>query len=96
MKAISCESDIDGNYFNIYPNPAKDKLAINVVVTESDNYKVLIYSSDGRLVHDYQSYFQIGSNINEISLSQLSAGFYNVVLINQKGTKISERLVIQK
>ena len=93
---VSC-GDINGsNYFNIYPNPAKESFTLNAVVTDRETYEFRIFNNTGKMVYDEQLNLAVGSNNHFVNIAHLSSGFYNVVLLNKEGKVISERLLIQK
>ncbi|MEA3448787.1 MAG: T9SS type A sorting domain-containing protein, partial [Bacteroidota bacterium] len=64
--------------FSIYPNPAKDILYVTTSYTKGE---ISIYDINGKLIQK-QAIF---NNNGEISVSNLSAGTYTVVLTNKNG-----------
>ncbi|MBI4647292.1 MAG: T9SS type A sorting domain-containing protein [Bacteroidia bacterium] len=67
---------------NIYPNPASDKLYIDIPFFK--NSKVEIISFDGQLL---QSNYLV-SPITQIDLKNLARGIYEIQIINEKGFAI--------
>lgn len=100
--------DFDGNYdyskevavrrFSddevvIYPNPAKDFVKISYAVEVGEDVRVQIYGIDGKIVMDKTSTSKSNNTmIDQIDLSQLEAGVYNITLTLGNKT-IHEKIV---
>ncbi len=63
--------------FEVYPNPASDKLTITAKEALSDEYSVKIMNETGRTLISRQSLFQTSADIN---ISDLSPGMYFVII----------------
>lgn len=74
--------------FNMYPNPANDKLSIEAPMSEKQ--EVFVYNVNGQLVLSKKI-----SGIAEIDLGPVSEGVYNVTVKNEDGMS-SKRLVVVK
>ncbi len=83
-------SSIAGNiHFNIYPNPSKGNVKMNIdgIMKESI---LEIWNIDGRLLQT----FKVSNGSNDINLSKLPHGIYHTVLISGE-TTLSRRLIIR-
>ncbi|MBW6490843.1 MAG: Omp28-related outer membrane protein [Lentimicrobium sp.] len=82
------------HYENIktYPNPAKDKLFINLGNIQSDVYKILLINSIGELVYSSEGR-ELSSRIIEIPTLKFNAGLYNLNLYTKQGV-IQKKIVI--
>jgi hypothetical protein len=68
----------DGNEnkeINLYPNPVKDKLTINLGENPEENFTIGIYDIMGRKVY-MEEKMEINSSSIEINLSALPSGYY--------------------
>ncbi|MCP4439365.1 MAG: T9SS type A sorting domain-containing protein [Aureispira sp.] len=64
---------------NIYPNPAKQILHVDV--TGLENHSIIIYDISGKMVLEH-------SNANQkelINIQELSAGVYNIKIVSEQG-----------
>lgn len=66
--------NISDSWFNIYPNPATDKVTVTTGNIR-EQYKVSLYSCDGRLL--MQTHF---SGSGDIDISGLNNGLYTLVI----------------
>ena len=66
----------------IYPNPAQNKLYINIPEHENID-EVVIYSNSGRSIK--KSVLRADANLAEIDISDLMNGFYSVSIKTEKG-----------
>jgi hypothetical protein len=60
---------------NLYPNPVKDKLTINLGENTEENFTIGIYDIMGRKVY-VEEKMEINSSSIEINLSALPSGYY--------------------
>ncbi len=79
----SIKTNIENPKFNIYPNPAKDKISINI---DSNNFKLSIFSVTGKKI--------ISSKSKNVNVSGLSKGCYIVELNNNNNIK-RKKLIIK-
>ncbi|MCW3128412.1 MAG: hypothetical protein JWO03_4070 [Bacteroidetes bacterium] len=75
---------------SVYPNPANDKLYIQLSETGSADMNV--YDVEGRLMMNKALN---GANINEINVSNLTVGVY-VISLNQNGNEIAKRRFLKQ
>lgn len=66
------------NILTIYPNPATDKISLNVDLKESEDYRIRIFDNMGKNIMETKA----GSN--SIDVSSLSNGLYYLELISAK------------
>ncbi|MEO1260176.1 MAG: CARDB domain-containing protein [Bacteroidota bacterium] len=64
---------------NIYPNPAKYFVTMEIFAPKSGAGTIELYDQAGRQVLLENVFFEKGNNIFQISVSELRSGFYNVI-----------------
>jgi len=84
LVAVNINSEV--NYFNIYPNPANEKITIVTKITNSSI--VSIYNIQGKLVHQ-QALIQ---EKTELNINWLPKGVYIVKVENAEGALIKRLL----
>lgn len=72
--------------FNIFPNPVKDVLYVNVPEKLSKNAKIQIYNISGSLVKETSA--ETGKN--KIDVNSLPVGAYILKLVNDLNTEVSK------
>ncbi len=75
--------------FNVYPNPAKDKLFLSTTGI-NNNYVISIYDMKGQLIYSKN----LKSNHLEIDISNWSSGFYQIVY-HSESKYIVKKLIIE-
>ncbi len=86
---IATEEIKTGMDINIYPNPAKEE--INIELQDNVKGKVVITNHLGQTVKEAK----IDSDNMSIGLEGLSSGIYNVNIYEKKATIHSERIVVE-
>jgi len=69
------------NYLSIFPNPAKEKVVIEIAKTGMVNGKVQIFDGNGKLLNDYKLSFVAGGI--EVDISNLRSGLYFITLTDE-------------
>jgi hypothetical protein len=77
--------------FRLYPNPAEDKVTINLFTPSSKQLKCVIHDMQGREVFTQNSFFKVGMSNVDMDISALCAGLYVVTL---QGDNYSQSLRI--
>lgn len=90
VNVLSAQQNSNMVVFNVFPNPTKDNITINIQEDLADNAKVEIVNTLGQQV--YSSSILMGNN--EISVANFQSGLYFVKVIN--GNKSSVRKVIKQ
>ena len=86
LPSIVSIEEIEVGEVIIYPNPTRE----NVVVQSSIDYAYLrLYDMTGRLIMEEQP----TNTIHQITLSDLSAGVYELVLFNEKGQRFYQQSI---
>ena len=80
--------------FNLYPNPAKEDVTIQLPTNFNGKTKLVVTDINGRQVINQQIFIPPSQNIALVSVKQLTAGIYNVRLEN-KGESYSAKLLKQ-
>jgi subtilisin-like proprotein convertase family protein len=75
--------DLDLNYIKIYPNPVKEILTIKV--DETSIKKAVIYNLQGQKILETKD--------QTINVSQLSTGFYQVIIETEQGNRWSKKFI---
>ncbi len=83
---VSIENNEDIK-INVYPNPTKDKVWIDVAGESS--YKCQIINVTGRVVQN----ITINNRRNRINLVPLPSGVYFIELISRKGDRITQKII---
>lgn len=81
--------------FNIYPNPTKDKLTIDLFSTQKSTGNIEIYNMEGKLVQSNSLELSEGNNSTQIDVSLLPSASY-IVKINYNETSVSKKIEIIK
>ena len=78
---------------NIYPNPVKDNLFVNIPLQQQSNISLQLFDTNGKKVYATLSEnFKRGRHDFTIKTEKLSAGVYNFVIISDN--EISNRKII--
>jgi len=81
--------------FQVYPNPATDRVNINIVVETSAPVKISLVNSSGQEVYRYDDQLSPGQVTHSINTQNMNSGFYFAMIEN--GTeRISRKVVISK
>lgn len=83
----------DSRSLSVYPNPASDKVFVEIPQNVPDNTMLRILSIQGQVLANYK--VQPGL-IKEISLKNIPAGFCLITLVNPAGTMAVGKIIIQK
>lgn len=76
---------------NVYPNPAKDFINIELYDIQAENSKLAVYDAQGKCVFEKMIPKPNAYQYNEtVSLSNLPRGIYQVVLTTDKGNAMSK------
>lgn len=78
--------------YNVYPNPAKDKISIYAKDGFSHGAKVQFYQKNGTLI---QTKMIQSSNAQTMDISDLSNGVYYMRIVDAKGTSVYTQSVIK-
>lgn len=85
---------IKNNHFNIYPNPANNRVYISLLDNISgDKYLIKIFSAEGQLVKEIKS--ENTGSVIELDVSNLRSGLHLIRIIDDKKSWQS-KLLIQK
>ena len=89
IKRIENES----TYLNIYPNPAYDKVYVELVHNNGENCKIELFDVSGKLVTDYTVSFVTGGI--ELDIRQLRNGFYFITLTDASSGIIEQGKMVK-
>lgn len=82
----------DVNAFNVYPNPTKEWLTLNINSTTAIKATIIITDISGRAINQQTINLVKGSQSSTISLSNLKQGNYQISLV-WSNERITQRLV---
>jgi len=77
----------------LYPNPAKNDVAVAVPKTYWGNLQLEIFDIQGKQV--YLKNFETSSNFEKTDISNLSSGYYIVQLKSENGKVSRQKLLVQ-
>lgn len=63
-------------YVSVYPNPAKDKLQLQIESDKKETLQVQVVSQDGKVLLSNELTIQQGNSVQALNISALSAGHY--------------------
>ncbi|MFH0867140.1 MAG: T9SS type A sorting domain-containing protein [Bacteroidota bacterium] len=90
--ATYCTNEKTFTLNSMYPNPATDIIYINYYSDEEQTVKATVYNSAGSEILFENFNCNKGSNLNQLNLSKLPKGLYLLVLKNNSGLIISEKI----
>lgn len=91
-----CESLPGLDYVNLYPNPAADKLNVDLVLQKAKNIRFRVFDMGGRVISDEgkpQIYQEGGQFKHTLDVSKLQNGLYLLMLTDDEGAKVTRRFV---
>ena len=74
----------------IYPNPAKQNEAINIIAQDPGIYSIKIFDLNGRLIHQ----LQVTNIAQQMWTEQFPAGMYFVNVIKDGGILFTQKLIV--
>jgi hypothetical protein len=81
----------NGSTVNVYPNPTRDVLNIDIAASKEANTMIKLLDMSGRVVKQIQARTTVGVNNIKVSLSELANGVYTLqVLENGKLTQVDK------
>ncbi|HNR21180.1 MAG TPA: T9SS type A sorting domain-containing protein, partial [Bacteroidia bacterium] len=84
------------NAIDIYPNPATDKIKIDVALTETEDLKIMLIDMQGKSVEIREIAGTAGIAQIEFSTIGLNAGVYHVAVTDAHRNSFVKRIVIVK
>jgi pectate lyase len=81
----------------IYPNPAKDKATIAVVLKKNEQADIRIYDAQGLLIDKLQTVTAVTAGTQKIpyKVKGNKPGIYNVVVTTNSGMRSTYKLIVQ-
>ena len=79
------DGSILSNTVSVFPNPAKDKLAVQFESTNTEKYSIRLIDITGREVLAINRESITGINNETIDLSEFSKGIYILNVIREQG-----------
>lgn len=90
------DNRIDGIQIKqLFPNPANETVTIQLTTNKPVQLHARILNSSGQLLISESKRLQSGDQIWPINLHRLSTGVYEIIITNNEGDVLSERLIKQ-
>jgi hypothetical protein len=91
-----CESLPGLDYVNLYPNPATDKLNVDLVLQQAKKIQFRVFDLGGRMITKEgspENYQGGGQYKHQLDISKLQAGLYLLVMTDEEGARLTRRFV---
>jgi hypothetical protein len=95
--AVNELSQVLGNSFNVYPNPASDNANITFTLLANNKVSITVYDILGKVVTNLsqENNFEKGNNVVKLNTAELSSGIYFVAISVNNAKEVS-KLIISK
>lgn len=82
---------------SIYPNPAKGNATVTVILKRNEQAVITVYDALGKMVEHLGTISSLTGDTQQIqwNVSSKTPGLYNVLMVSNKGSKHSCKLIIQ-
>ena len=80
---------------DIFPNPVGDVMHLRTTTEQAGIYSAVIFDQTGKAVLTRDMDIPTGEKVNFLEVSNLSAGFYNLVLTDENGDAVSKKIIKQ-
>ena len=80
---------------DIFPNPVGDVMHLRTTTEQAGIYSAVIFDQTGKAVLTRDMDIPTGEKVNFLEMSNLSAGFYNLVLTDENGDAVSKKIIKQ-
>jgi hypothetical protein len=79
----------------LFPNPAKDKVTVHIISDKASNITLSLVDINGRTLITERKQVAAGDLYWPVNLQNLKAGLYKLVLVNEQGGLLSEKIMVQ-
>ena len=80
---------------DIFPNPVGDVMHLKTTTEQSGIYSAVIFNQTGKAVLTRDFDVPTGEQVNFLEVSNLSSGYYNLVLTDENGDAVSKKIIKQ-
>ena len=80
---------------DIFPNPVGDVMHVRTTTKQAGIYHAVIFDQSGKAVLTRDMDIPNGEIVNFLEVSNLSAGYYNLLLTDENGDAVSKKIVKQ-
>jgi hypothetical protein len=94
-KEIDLVGTSNGSVINVYPNPAKDNVTVEYASNSNASLSLQVIDMSGRIIKQIQTKVTSGNNAILISLDGVSAGMYQLQLIENNRLSYVQKIVKQ-
>ena len=84
------------NELSLYPNPAGEKLNIELYSQKNASIRIQVLNQLGQIVIDNKETINAGNNKTTLNTSDLNNGYYTLKLIAEDGSLVQEKFIITK
>jgi hypothetical protein len=91
-----CESLPGVDYVNLYPNPATDKLNVDLVLQSAKKIRFRVLDLGGRVITDDgapENFTDGGQVKHQLDVSKLQNGLYLLLMTDEEGARLTRRFV---
>ena len=91
-----CETIPGLDYVNLFPNPATDKVNVDLVLQKAKKIRFRLCDLGGRVISDEEpaeNYTESGRFTHQMDVSKLQSGLYLLVMTDDEGAKLTRRFV---
>jgi hypothetical protein len=91
-----CESLPGVDYVNLYPNPATDKLNVDLVLQSAKKIRFRVLDLGGRVITDDgapEDFTEGGKVKHQLDVSRLQNGLYLLLMTDEEGARLTRRFV---
>jgi hypothetical protein len=91
-----CEALPGVDYVNLYPNPATDKLNVDLILQKAKKIHFRVIDLGGKEITEFgspENYTEGGQFKHQLDISNLQSGLYVLVMTDEEGAKLTKRFV---
>lgn len=90
------ETSRNSNIYNVFPNPAKNYITVNINSNKIENINIQLIDMMGKVVQNNIYPIEIGLNTIELHTTELVAGTYILNTINKQNIQSKKLIIITK
>ena len=88
---LSIKEQTPGTDLDIYPNPFNRYFSLKCKSAHVGRYKLRLVNTFG--IEVFATSLSLNAGVTKVDLPELSAGFYNLIMQNEKGETITKKLI---
>ncbi|OQX79273.1 MAG: hypothetical protein B6D61_03865 [Bacteroidetes bacterium 4484_249] len=87
------ENNWANNISQLYPNPAKEVVNLEIDLLETSEIQILLFNNSGQLLKDFNRVVYSGKSILRMDISGLNAGVYFLKITDNVNKEVSRRFL---